>query len=570
MAVPAPSSIADRVVQCLGGFESIASAHPGMQLDESREKIITAINDELARFKLWSGNIGAHRAGRSSLDYRLRDSSRLREQVAKLLDELTQSLDEVEAILSGKATPWDEEIRDGGELDVELNDILKDEEFEFDSELDHLSVDITDIISSLLRLSMSIRNPAPHDRFMSAEYANAKHFNEFDVRHVEAKYKDANQELVRRLGEAISRRRQYFKYRESHHAKLSRGINFDEGSTEAGAKSTVASSVPLGMKDSGKSAPAFGELDEDDRSETGISQTSYATTAPGSEKLRVPPVPRQKHVLGDLRPYTCLFENCLTANKEYGRRHEWMDHVLQKHWKIWRCPGSCEESWSSEAGLRQHLQKLHSDIASGGDLNAIIARSERKKPLDEKTECQLCKETLESIKQYQRHVGKHQVDLALFALPKIDDGGESDHDEMADDSEDEVDDGEEVDEEDDEIYTAEPKDENELLDNEQGGGISNVGSGRDGGGNDGERDDATDVSGENVNEQINEGQRSPAPGSANSDASQAAVRGGRDNLADLKDYGIWSGRVDPNNLYDVGYILNPEVQLPDLGTPPNA
>ena len=90
----APSSIADRVAQCLGGFESIASAHHGMELDESREKTITVINDELARFKLWSGNIGAHRMGRSSLDHRLRDSSRLREQVARLLDELATSLDE--------------------------------------------------------------------------------------------------------------------------------------------------------------------------------------------------------------------------------------------------------------------------------------------------------------------------------------------------------------------------------------------------------------------------------------------------------------------------------------------
>ena len=199
--------------------------------------------------------------------------------------------------------PWDEEITDSNELDAELKEMLQDEEFEFDSELDQLSVDITDIISSLLRLSMSIRNPAPHDHFMSTEYAKAKYFNDFYIRHVEAKYKYANQDLARRLGMAISRRRQYFKYRESHHARLSRGINFDEGYTEAGAKSTVASSVPLGMKDAGKSAPAFGELGEDDHSETGISQTSYATTAPDSEKLRVPPLPQQY----SKGPFECPF-----------------------------------------------------------------------------------------------------------------------------------------------------------------------------------------------------------------------------------------------------------------------
>ncbi|KAH7310916.1 hypothetical protein B0I35DRAFT_439884 [Stachybotrys elegans] len=491
----ATRSIAGRVAHCLGGFKSISSNYHSTELEESKETVVTAIQDELARFKLWSGNIGAHRTGRSSLDHRLRDSSRLREQVVRLLDELAKSLDEVKEILSGNATPWDEETTDTSEIDDELREMLKDEEFEFDSELDQLSVEITDIISSLLRLSISLRNPAPHDHFMSTEYAKEKYFSDFDISHVEEKYKDANPELVRRLGAAISRRRLYFKYRESHHAKLSQGLNFDESRTEAGANSTVASSVPLGMKDSGISALSFGELDEDVGSEMGISQTSYATTAPGSEMLRVPPLPKQhingpfecpfcfmlisvtnrrqwkKHVLDDLRPYTCLFENCLTASKDYGRRHEWMSHVLQNHWKVWRCPASCEALWSSESGLKQHLQKAHPDIGSSGDLHAIIERCERRRRLDEKTDCQLCGETLDSIKQYQRHVGKHQVDLALFALPKIGDDGDSDHDDMADDNEDEVDDGEDVDEDDGEIYTAEREDENELLDNEQGAGI---------------------------------------------------------------------------------------------------
>ncbi|KID97744.1 transcription factor Cys6, partial [Metarhizium majus ARSEF 297] len=429
-----------------------------MQLDERKESIIAAVNDELARFKLWSENIGAHRTGPTSLDHRLRDSSPLRQQVARLLDELTTSIDEVEAILSGKATPWDEEVIDGCDIDAELKEILGDEKFEFDSELAQLSVDIGDIINSLLRLSTSIRNPAPHDHFMSTEYAEDGYFSDFDVRHVEAKYKDANQDLVRRLGKAISRRRRYFKYRESHHAKLSQGLDLDQGCTEAGQKSTVASSVPLAMKDPGNSAPLFGELDEDDHSETGNSQTSYATTAPESEKLRVPTLPEQykkgpfqcpfcfmlisvtnriqwkQHVMSDLRPYMCLFENCLTADKEYSRRHEWMDHVLQKHWKTWRCPGSCQGYWSSEASLKRHVQEAHSDIVSTGDLNASIARNERMKPLDAKTECPLCRESLDSIKQYQQHVGKHLVDLALFALPKTGDREDSDDfDEMGDD-----------------------------------------------------------------------------------------------------------------------------------------
>ncbi|QLI66551.1 uncharacterized protein G6M90_00g045540 [Metarhizium brunneum] len=56
------------------------------------------------------------------------------------------------------------------------------------------------------------------------------------------------------------------------------------------------------------------------------------------------------------------------------------------------------------------------------------------KPLDAKTECPLCRETLDSMKEYRQHVGKHLVDLALFALPKTGDREDSDdYDEMGDD-----------------------------------------------------------------------------------------------------------------------------------------
>lgn len=104
------------------------------------------------------------------------------------------------------------------------------------------------------------------------------------------------------------------------------------------------------------------------------------------------------------------------------------------NWKTWRCPGSCQGYWSSQASLKRHVQDIHSDIISTGGLNASIARNERMKPLDAKTECPLCRETLDSIKEYRQHVGKHLVDLALFALPKTGDREDSDdYDEMGDD-----------------------------------------------------------------------------------------------------------------------------------------
>lgn len=48
--------------------------------------------------------------------------------------------------------------------------------------------------------------------------------------------------------------------------------------------------------------------------------------------------------------------------------------------------------------------------------------------LDTVVQCPLCLDKIPSLKDYQRHVGRHQEELALFALPKrtADDEAESD------------------------------------------------------------------------------------------------------------------------------------------------
>lgn len=40
--------------------------------------------------------------------------------------------------------------------------------------------------------------------------------------------------------------------------------------------------------------------------------------------------------------------------------------------------------------------------------------------------CPLCQERVSSLKEYARHVGRHQKELALFALPKLDAGKDAD------------------------------------------------------------------------------------------------------------------------------------------------
>jgi hypothetical protein len=87
-------AIAEQVAICLDAFHnlSISATKVGDTTQEAGTFI--RIPDEFGRFKVWSSNIGAHRSGRSSLDYRLRDASHLRKRVLELLDDLKSSLND--------------------------------------------------------------------------------------------------------------------------------------------------------------------------------------------------------------------------------------------------------------------------------------------------------------------------------------------------------------------------------------------------------------------------------------------------------------------------------------------
>lgn len=66
-----------------------------------RDLTLARVGDARARFKAWAVSIAAFQSGhlRSSLDYRLKDASEIRERILKILAELQESL------LTGKIPP---------------------------------------------------------------------------------------------------------------------------------------------------------------------------------------------------------------------------------------------------------------------------------------------------------------------------------------------------------------------------------------------------------------------------------------------------------------------------------
>lgn len=85
-------TIAEAVEVCSTSFKRLYKALESAKSDSRSEISLACVTDQHGRFNVWTGNIGAHRAGQSSLEYRLRDASQIREEFTKILGYLSETL----------------------------------------------------------------------------------------------------------------------------------------------------------------------------------------------------------------------------------------------------------------------------------------------------------------------------------------------------------------------------------------------------------------------------------------------------------------------------------------------
>ncbi|KAL2257994.1 hypothetical protein VTK26DRAFT_8861 [Humicola hyalothermophila] len=134
-------------------------------------------------------------------------------------------------------------------------------------------------------------------------------------------------------------------------------------------------------------------------------------------------------------PAICLVLNA-TALREFLRRHEWMEHVRQNHWATYKC-ANCDTAFSSSADCKAHFEAHHPASRSAAELEALVKLSRQPLGIRFGIPCPLCHDVmLHSAVQYQRHVGRHQEQLSLFALPSVDIEEEDEEDELASDESD--------------------------------------------------------------------------------------------------------------------------------------
>ncbi|KAL8957876.1 MAG: hypothetical protein Q9193_004961 [Seirophora villosa] len=338
--------------------------------------------DERGRLRMWAANIGAHQTGQSSLEFRLRDSSQIQQQIIRLLGNLALQLEDARTVLT-----------EGENSDVEsiIGSDSGDEETL--SESQQLRSRVASLISCLFEISILVRKPRRHDVRIESKNIDVTDYEWADLRHVRDKFPRADDKITARLCQAITQRRKYLRYRERHAAKLRQGIDFDVELTGQPSRSEVLSeTVATNFTDR-----SIEEHSHDNASDSGFTQTSYASTLISGSRITVPAAPEAskngaafecpycycivtapnsrswwRHVFNDLEPYVCVDIDCKTPNTLYTTRHEWLHHMKTAH--------------------RHHE--------------------------NEKTVCALCEDTQENQATLDRHVAQHLQELALFILPR--------------------------------------------------------------------------------------------------------------------------------------------------------
>ncbi|KAI9668916.1 MAG: hypothetical protein M1829_005228 [Trizodia sp. TS-e1964] len=356
------SNIADEATECFELFKLIRRRlhSTGSPLNDGDSHLGVSdetITDALSRFNVWTGNIGAMKRGKSSLDHRLTHADVLVE-VLRLLKQLRSSLSELWAIVSGarQQLTWqtndarlsfesfsDDAFSDDGDLDTpsegdddeEASSHLPSEQ---ETESGQLYAFINEVITSLFKLSMFIRKSARGNKFAKSS-AEKKYETQADILHVRDRFPFASNSpgLIERLGKANAQRRQWISYKKRHREKLGTTNIFEEGGVSSqDFHSTVESGIPpratrdetaqstsalnkgltraLTDLSSTEASTFYEQLparpDAEDHSETAYSETSYNTSRQSESGEVISYMPQPPPESENQSPFECPY--CFT------------------------------------------------------------------------------------------------------------------------------------------------------------------------------------------------------------------------------------------------------------------
>ncbi|KAK3075789.1 hypothetical protein LTR53_000614 [Teratosphaeriaceae sp. CCFEE 6253] len=469
-------------LQVLEAFKHSASG-AGHSRDTVRNGVLSArLSDELDRFQLWAGNLGAcHASGDSrSLTHRLRNAPELQRRALSLLNELIDLL--------ASAPPLDGPHHTA-ERDARA-DLLEDEGLLLDMadlgtsqecQESWLVASVADTITRLFKLSHLLAKFTSTDRFTKAESAKLP---QLDPRHDVARMHDkfatcqAPGWLLNRLGQANTKRRQALLYCREHRDKIAgppkQTRHFSgllEPGHDAGLAQQALSEYTAEMKTqishlsavqtTASTLKPIESIPVDDGFDDSRSFSTVATSVAGTDSQYTLRVPRledlgsigehfqcplcctiqrfngqlswRRHVFADIRPYICTFAEC--GMLLFDSKHAWTSHEMDHHRRHWICEVCNSHRSDDDNDFAVHLRTKHKGQFTGSQIQILMRTSSRTTDFYSALDCQFCEweKTLrplnthvpqnEAIRvtshHFMKHLATHLEQIALFALPRL-------------------------------------------------------------------------------------------------------------------------------------------------------
>ncbi|KAH7141974.1 hypothetical protein EDB81DRAFT_723219, partial [Dactylonectria macrodidyma] len=125
----------------------------------------------------------------------------------------------------------------------------------------------------------------------------------------------------------------------------------------------------------------------------------------------------REHILRDLQPYMCTYEECSDADAMYASRPAWLAHEADAHRRVWRCFTHPEPLYTSQDALQQHLETEHGAMLGPAQIQEMNKCSHAN-AVDQRSVCPFCHSAGPFKRGVANHMAFHMEQLACFAVPR--------------------------------------------------------------------------------------------------------------------------------------------------------
>ncbi|KAF3213423.1 hypothetical protein TWF679_005240 [Orbilia oligospora] len=283
----------------------------------------------------------------------------------------------------------------------------------------------------------------------------------------EIKLDDSELSLIHRLARANVRRRQRFSYWRKHQEKLALYAGFDgpkDLEVQIGNNiEAAATSQNFELKQNDKVAglaavpPGFGSVTtatrlnipqlavfKDDFSAVSVSKYAPSNWLPDNETLEFPEPPNSQssdkefecpycfticrkallksdawkaHLIHDLQPYICTYQDCTNSDNLYDDRGEWIQHENLNHRRVFHCAMHPSEVFLSRKDFEDHIQDGHLNPDNENPA-ALVLQASQSTSIAPDRRCPICLLSVEKLDALTKHIALHLERFSLFSLPR--------------------------------------------------------------------------------------------------------------------------------------------------------